>query len=148
MKRTHKGFTLIEVIIVLFLVILMVGLSAVFFSHFLPSVKFTAVGREMVGMIRHARSLAQMKMESQTFVIDLDNKTYGIEGFPIKLIPPESSIRIIDPLSGEIIQGRHTIVFSPAGNSGGVAIILSMRKKILQIDMDPITGAALHKEVN
>lgn len=135
-----------EIIIVLFLVVLIVGMSSVFFSHFLPSVKFNAVGKEMVGMIRHARSLARMKMEAQTFVIDLDRKTYGIEGRPARLIPRESSIRVLDPFYGEIIQGKYAIVFNPTGNSGGGIIMLSLRKKLLKIEIDPITGAALGKE--
>jgi general secretion pathway protein H len=143
MKRTHKGFTLLEIIIVLFLVTLMTGLSAVFFSSFIPSVKFDAAGREMTAMLRHARSLARMTMESQTFVIDLDNKTYGIDGLATKHVPPESLIKVIDTFSGEMMHGRYSVVFHPAGNMEGGAIILSIRKKVLRIDMDPIMGAVL-----
>ncbi len=145
-KRTHKGFTLLEIIIVLFLVTLIMGLSAVFFSNFLPSVKFNAAGREMTAMIRHTRSLARMNMVSQTFVIDLDNKTYGIEGLDTKHIPQESSVKVIDPFAGEITKGKYSIIFHPAGSMGGGTIILSTRKKALRIDMDPITGAVLNVE--
>jgi general secretion pathway protein H len=148
MKGTHKGFTLLEIIIVLFLVTLIMGLSAVFFSNFLPSVKFNAAGREMSAMIRHARSLARMNTESQTFVIDLDNKTYGIEGLATKHIPQDALIKIIDPFSGEILQGKYSIVFNPAGSMGGGTIILSIRKKTLRIDIDPIMGAVLNMEGN
>jgi len=112
MKKTPKGFTLLEIIIVLFLVTLMTGLSAVFFSNFLPSTKFHAAGREMSAMIRHARSLARMNMETQTFVVDLDNKTYGIEGRSTKQIPQDSLIKVIDPVSGEMIQGTGAGSFS------------------------------------
>jgi len=146
MKRTDKGFTLLEIMIVLLLVALIVGLSAVFFANFLPSVKFSATGREMSAMIRHARSLARMNMVSQTFVIDLDNRTYGIEGLATKQIPPDALIKVIDPFAGDILQGRYSIVFNPAGNMAGGTIILSARKKVLRIDMDPITGAVLNRE--
>ncbi|MCK9197402.1 MAG: prepilin-type N-terminal cleavage/methylation domain-containing protein [Syntrophales bacterium] len=146
MKRTRKGFTLLEIIIVLLLVTLIMGLSAVFFSNFLPSVKFNAAGREMAAMIRHARALARMKMASQTFVIDLDNKTYGIEGLTTKQIPQDSSVKVIDPVAGEITRGKYSMVFNPAGSLGGGRIILSTRKKTLRIDMDPIMGAVLDTE--
>jgi len=145
-KRTHEGFTLMEIIIVLFLVTLIMGLSAVHFANFLPSVKFHAAGREMTAMIRHARSLARMNMVSQTFVIDLDNKTYGIEGLATKHIPQDSSVKVIDPFAGEIIKGKYSMVFNPAGSMGGGTIILSTRKKALRIDMDPIAGAVLKME--
>jgi general secretion pathway protein H len=144
MKITHKGFTLLEILIVLFLITLIMGLSAVFFSNFLPSVKFNATGREITGMIRHARSLAKLHMEDQTFIIDLDNKTYGIEGLAAKQIPQESLIRVIDPLAGDVMTGKYSIVFNPSGSMEGGTIILSMRNKTLRIDMDPITGAVLN----
>lgn len=146
MKRNPPGFTLLEIIIVLFLMTLILGLSVVFFSNFLPSVKFNAAGREIPAMIRHARSLARMNMESKTFVIDLDNKTYGIEGLAAKQISPDYAIKVIDPFAGEINRGKYSIVFNPAGPMGGGTIILAMRKKVLFIDIDPVTGAVLNRE--
>jgi general secretion pathway protein H len=144
MKMTDKGFTLLEIIIVLFFIVLIMGLSAVFFSNFLPSVKLNAAGREMSAVIRQARSLARMNGDSQTLSIDIDNKTYGIAGLAIKHIPPDCLIKVIDPFSGEIIQGKYTIVFHPVGNMEGGTIVLAARKKVLRIEMDPIAGAMLN----
>jgi general secretion pathway protein H len=142
----HKnGFTLLEIVIVLFLVTLILGLSTVFFAGFLPSVKLNATGREISAMIRHARSLAHMSMESQTVMINLDNRTYGIEGLKTHSIPSDALIRVMDPFSGEIIRGKYPIVFHPVGGMGGGTIILSGGKKVIQIEMDPITGAVLIK---
>ncbi|MCE5265147.1 MAG: prepilin-type N-terminal cleavage/methylation domain-containing protein, partial [Deltaproteobacteria bacterium] len=104
MKR--KGFTLLEIVIVLFLITLILGLSTVFFAGYLPSVKVNATGREIAGMIRQARSLARMNMESRTVAIDLDGRTYGIEGLAPKSFPPDTRIRVIDPFSSEIAQGK------------------------------------------
>ncbi len=112
-ERAHRdsemkknGFTLLEIIIVLALVTLILGLSSVFVAGFLPSAKANATGREISGMIRHARSLARLNRESRSVVIDLDNRTYGIEGLATKSFPPEALIRVIDPLSGEIYRGK------------------------------------------
>jgi general secretion pathway protein H len=144
MKISDKGFTLLEIVIVLFFIVLIMGLSAVFFSNFLPSVKFNAVGREISATIRQARSLARMNGNSQTLSIDIDNKTYGIAGLPVKHIPPDCLIKVIDPFAGEIIQGKYTIDFHPVGNMEGGTIVLAARKKVLQIEMDPIAGAVLN----
>ena len=148
MKINHKGFTLLEIILVLFLITLILGLTAVFFTGFLPSVKFDATGREISATIRHARSVSRMSMESQTVVIDLDNKLYGIEGRAVKYLPPDLLIKIIDPFSGEITHGKYSIIFKPTGGIDGGTIILSQRKKLLQIEIDPIIGAALIKGGN
>ena len=138
-----NGFTLVEVIMVLFLITLILGLSAFFFTGFLTSAKFNAAGRELTATIRHARSLARMKMESQTVVIDLDSRAFGIEKGEWKYLPQDCLISIMDPLAGEIIRGRYPIVFQPAGGMGGGTIVLSRGKKVIRIELDPITGAAM-----
>jgi len=143
MKTNFKGFALLELIIVLFIVILILGLSSLFFAGFLPRAKFDATGREISAMIRHTRALARMNMESQIFTIDLDNRTYGIAQATVKDIPKGILVKIIDPFSGEISHGKYSIVFNPAGGVTGGSIILFQGKRILQIAMDPITGAVL-----
>jgi general secretion pathway protein H len=138
-KMKKNGFTLLEMIIVLFLITLIVGLSSVYFAGFLPSAKINATGREITGMIRYARSLARMNMESRTIMIDLDNRTYGIEGLGTKYFPPDALIRVIDPFLGdEIIRGKYPIVFNPIGGMTGGTIILSMGKKEIRVDLDPV----------
>jgi general secretion pathway protein H len=140
-----NGFTLLEIIIVLALVTLMLGLSSVFLAGLLPSAKASAAGREIAGMIRHARHLARMNMESRSVLIDLDNRTYGIEGMATKSFPPDALIKVIDPLSGEMVGGKYPIGFSPTGGMSGGTIILAWGKKMIRIELDPIAGAVLLK---
>jgi general secretion pathway protein H len=138
-KINENGFTLLEIILVLFFITLIVGLTAVFFAGFLPSAKINASAREITGMIRYARSLARMNTESRTFTIDLDNRTYGIEGLGMKHFPPDILVKVIDPFSGdEIVRGKYPIVFHPIGGMTGGTIILSLREKEIRIDLDPI----------
>jgi general secretion pathway protein H len=140
-----NGFTLLEIIIVLSLITLILGLSTVFFAGYLPSVKINATGREISGLIRQARSLARMNTESRTVMIDLDSRTYGIVGLGTKSFPPDVLIKVIDPFSGEIIRGKYSIVFKPVGGMSAGTIILSRGKKVIRIEMDPISGAVLIK---
>jgi general secretion pathway protein H len=140
-----NGFTLLEIIIVLSLITLILGLSTVFFAGYLPSVKFNATGREISGLIRQARSLARMNTESRTVIIDLDSRTYGIVGLGTKSFPPDVLIKVIDPFSGEIIRGKYPIVFNSTGGMSGGTILLSSGRKLIRIDLDPITGAVIIK---
>lgn len=146
MKSKGKGFTLLELIMVMFLITLILGMSAFFLAGgALPSAKLDAAGREISGLIRHARSLSKLNSERTTFTIDLDGRSYGIEGQAPKALPPDLQVRIADPVSGEITQGKYSIVFNPAGGMNGGSIILSGKKKSLRIDLDPITGATMIK---
>jgi general secretion pathway protein H len=139
------GFTLLEVIIVILLMTLILGMTTVFFAGFLPSARFSAAGREMSAVIRHARSLARMNMEKKTVIIDLDSRVYGIEGLITKSFPPELKITVLDPVSGEMNRGIYPIVFHPTGGMEGGTIILSGSKKIMRIETDPISGTVVIK---
>lgn len=142
--KKDKGFTLLELIMVLFLITLVVGLSAVFFANTLPSSRFNATVRDISATVRHARSLAQTLGEVQTIVIDLDSKTYGIEGRVIKDIPSDIHIKIIDPLSGEIQKGKYSFVLNAIGGAEGT-IVLWNNKRTVSIQMDPIVGIVVIK---
>lgn len=142
MKKHGKknGFTLLEIIIVLVLVTLILGLSTVYFAGFLPGVKLDATGRELAALVRHARSLARRSGEVRTIVIDLDARTYGMGDAGGKSFPPHVLVTIIDPLSGEIHQGKYPLAFRPDGGGAVGAIVLSGGKKRIRLDMDPVTG--------
>jgi general secretion pathway protein H len=141
--KNNRGFTLLEIIIVLSLITLILGLSSVYFTGFLPASRLDAAARELAGTIRQARSLARLNSERRTVMIDLDNRTYGMEGRERKAFPPDAGVSVIDPTVGKIGHGLYPIVFNPSGGIQGGTILLSRGKKVIRIDLDPITGAML-----
>jgi general secretion pathway protein H len=141
----NKGFVLLELIIVLVLISVIVGLATVFFANTLPSHKFNATVRNISTTIRQARSLAGIHDETQTVTIDLDSKTYNLEGHASKDIPPDISIKIIDPISGEIYNGKYNFVLYPTGNIEGGTIVLWTAKRSASIQMDPVVGTVVIK---
>jgi general secretion pathway protein H len=139
------GFTLLELIIVLFLITLILGLSTVFFANILPSSRFNATIRDITATIRYARSLAKIHGERQTITIDLDSKKYGIEGRGAKDIPSDIHIKVVDPLLGEIYNGKYKLVLDPIGGVEGGTIILWNNKRTVSIQIDPIVGSVVIK---
>jgi len=144
MKKAN-GFTLLELIIVMFLMTLMLSLAAVFFAGSLPSSRFSAVAREMAATIRHARSLAQIKGEKQTLSIDMDARRYGIDNVGGKDIPQDIYIKVEDPISGEISSGKYQLDFPPTGGVGGGTIVLWNAKRTVRIYIDPVVGSVVIK---
>jgi general secretion pathway protein H len=144
-KSRIKGFVLLELIIVLVLISVIVGLATVFFANTLPSHKFNATVRNMSTAIRQARSLAGIHNEIQTVTIDLDSKTYTLEGHDSKDIPQGISVKVIDPMEGEIYTGKYNFVLYPAGNIEGGTIVLWTSKKSASIQMDPVVGTVVIK---
>ncbi|MBI5639768.1 MAG: prepilin-type N-terminal cleavage/methylation domain-containing protein, partial [Nitrospirae bacterium] len=109
----RAGFTLLELIIVMFLITLILAISTVFFAATLPSSRFNSTARDMASTIRHARTLSKLKGEEQVVFIDLDAHKYGIENLRSKDLSPDIDIRVDDPLAGEIIRGRYRLIFHP-----------------------------------
>lgn len=137
-----KGFTLIEILMVIFLITLMLGISATFLSNSLPSQKAEAAAREMMSAFRQARSTAISGGRWQSVFIDIDKRQFGIEeGGRTRDIPDGISIKVIDPVKGDITEGGYRFVFSPAGVAEGGTVILSAGKKTIALNIDPIVGA-------
>src|SRR5574340_689054 len=132
MKVDRSGFTLLELIIVIFLITLMVGLSATFFANTLPSGRFSATAREIAATIRQARHLAQLNGEKQVITIDMDSKSYGIEGRSWKKLPSGLYLKVIDPLTGDITSGKFHMTFHAAGSTGGGTVVLWNNAKTAQ----------------
>jgi prepilin-type N-terminal cleavage/methylation domain-containing protein len=141
----RDGFTLLEIMIVLFLITLVMGLSAVFFANALPSHKFNASVRELSATIRRAHTLAQLSGSRQTLSIDLDARKYGIEGRGYKSFDRDISVRVLDPFAGESRTGIHRLIFQASGVIQGETIILGARKKEIKIELDPVVGPVVVK---
>lgn len=136
---------LIELIIVLFFIILIIGLSTVFFANSLPSSKFNATVREIAANIRYAKTSAKIKGENQIFYIDLDSKQYGTDNTSPKNIPPNINVKAIDPFLGEIYKGRYQVLIYTSGGLEGGTIIVSDNKRAATIHLDPVVGSIVVK---
>lgn len=150
MRRTryiygNKGFTLLEMIIVLFLISLILGIATIFFANALPSNQFNATVRNISATIRQARSLAQIHNKNQTVTIDLDSRIYDLSGRPPREIPSGVSVKVIDPMLGEILEGKYRFTLYPSGVMEGGTVVLWSSKKKASIAMDPVVGTIVIK---
>lgn len=145
MNSNSSGFTLLELIIVIFLITLMLGLSAVFFANTLPKGRFNATTRDIASTIRQARHLALINGEKQTITIDMDSRSYGIEGRGNKTLTSGINIRVIDPLAGDITRGKYHMAFHTTGSAEGGTVVLWNSSREARIHIDPVAGAMIIK---
>jgi type II secretory pathway pseudopilin PulG len=134
------GFILLELIIVLFLMSVILGLSAIFFASSLPGYRLNATVRNISTTIKQARAFAKMMNEKQVVTIDLENRQYTLEGHDPKDIPPDIAVKVVDPVEGEIIEGRYHIIVHTTGGVEGGTIVLWNARKTISIQIDPIIG--------
>jgi hypothetical protein len=131
---------LLELIIVLFLMSVILGLSAVFFANSLPGYRLNATVRSISTTIKQARAFAKMLNEQQVVTIDIENKQYILEGHAPKDIPPGIALKVVDPVEGELTDGQYHITVHTTGGVEGGTIVLWNERKTVSIQIDPIVG--------
>jgi prepilin-type N-terminal cleavage/methylation domain-containing protein len=146
LPHNSRGFTLLELIIVMTLVSLMFGLSTVFFANVLPSARLGAMGRELSSAIRQMELLAQNRGEDQILTINLDTRQYGPEGGVMKTFPANISVMVNDPDFGVLRYGKYPMIFRATGGVEGGTVVLGYKKKILYIQADPVVGSVMIRQ--
>jgi prepilin-type N-terminal cleavage/methylation domain-containing protein len=142
-KSRDKGFTLLEIIIVITLIVLILGLTTLFFGNSLPGARLNSSARELSAMMRYAKMLAQNNGEPQTVLINLDTGRYSIEGVQTRNLPEGINIRVNDPVTGEVNRGNYAVLFHESGIVEGGTITLWNTKRTLNIEFDPIVGSVV-----
>ena len=138
-----QGFTLLEVIIVMVLISLIIGISTVFFANTLISSTFNTTINDISSSLRYTRTLAQIQGERKTLTIDLDARTFSVQGRGTRAIPSDMNIKIIDPLHGEIFEGKYQFTANALGGVQGGTIVLWNERKTVSIQPDPIVGSVV-----
>ena len=137
----NSGFTLLELIVVLFLISLIAGISVVLFTGTLSSGKLDAAARSLVAAMKQARVQSSMSGEPQAVFIDLDESSYGIEGRGSRPFPKGITVSLSDPLAGRQTSGKHLIEFDPVGGIRGGTVLLSTPKRTVSVRPDPLVAA-------
>jgi Tfp pilus assembly protein FimT len=137
------GFTFIEIMIVVFLMSLVVGITTVFFAGALPSAKLKASARELSATIKYTKQLALATNEKQILTIDLNNRSYGIKGHKVRNIASQTVMTVYEanPNSRPISEGEYTISYDATGASDWGKITLGRAEKIITIQADPVMTA-------
>lgn len=141
----HRGFTLIEILVVLILMSLILGISTVFFADTLPKAKQRATAREIIATIKYARNLATSKNERQGVTFDLDTGRYGIKGRSGKTIPDKTNLVIYasDINADPIKKGQYNLYYDSTGTANWDRINLIRGDRIIRIKADPLLTAVI-----
>ncbi len=151
--RSSSGFTILEIIIVLFL---LVGLLGIILPRISLDENLSSVGRRMVGTVRSLQSLAMSSQKTVRLYIDMDRGLYWpmiLDGNQEKApIDPTwatplnlpATIRVSDILlsQGKKESGRVDLSFYPTGRIDPMTMhMMDAKNNILAIAIEPVTGA-------
>lgn len=141
MRLKLRGFTLIEMMIV---IAISATILATLVPNFAPAIERTklhAAARDVVSALRHCRGHAMIKGEDAIFELDTSKNTYQITGRKKSYQIPESiELSIFTTTTETVSDNAGRIRFFPDGSATGGRVTLIGQNQTLVIDINWLTG--------
>jgi general secretion pathway protein H len=144
----ERGFTLIELILVIFIVVAAIAVVFPSFRRATAAFDLRATGRDLLGVLRYAREHAITEQKEMKVVIDKEAQNAVVsdavgDGSRTFTMPKDVEIQLIALYGEPVLQGPLIIRFLPNGSSEQATILLKGKTGAqLQVVTDPITGGS------
>jgi len=137
--RSERGFTLLELIVTLLILMLLVGLSVPVVGRSSDAVRSRAEVAGFSAVLRQARERAITTRLSHTVVIDPTNRVMTV------LVGPDGDVKDKRPLPERLsVEATPppalTVRFEPQGTSSGAEYKVKTGDVVYRVTVDPITG--------
>jgi general secretion pathway protein H len=137
----QQGFTLLELMLVLFLVVLGFSVIGLNINSGNDATGHQSAARDLVSALRFAKGQALIGHEETTVLLNLNENTYTVSGRDkVFTIPENIELTVVtaqEELNGD---GEAGIRFFPDGSSTGGRIKLERNGVLWQIDINWLTG--------
>jgi len=137
----NKGFTLLELLVVLFIMVIGFTVVGINISTGENSTAIKAATRDMASALRYTRGQALLSHQEATLSIDLSENNYRVSNrAETYSIPKSIDVTVVtaqNELSGD---GTANIRFFPDGSSTGGKITLEQGKTAWEITINWLTG--------
>jgi general secretion pathway protein H len=136
-----SGFTLLELIVVLFIVVLGFSVVGINLSSGNDSTKLKVAARDIVSALRYARGQALISHQEATVTLDLTENTYTVSGRDkVYSISKDIDITVVTAQNELTGEGQGNIRFFADGSSTGGRVTLELGKAAWKIDINWLTG--------
>jgi general secretion pathway protein H len=130
----NKGFTLLELIIVLFIAGMAVAVVVFSAGRIRENAVFSDEARRLCQTLKHAREIAIMERTDVAVKLDTDSNSYWIDYGDGKT----SDIHVLR--EGLVVSGKDVYFASNGSSSGGTIKIENAKGQAYEIDIDPVFG--------
>ncbi|MDO9422764.1 MAG: GspH/FimT family protein [Methylobacter sp.] len=139
--KSQRGFTLLELVVVLFVVVLGFSVIGLNLSSGSDSTEIKAAARDIVSALRYARGQALMTHQEATVAVDLGGNSYTVSGRDkLYKIPETIDITVVTAQTELVGEGAANIRFFADGSSTGGRITLERGNVSWKIDINWLTG--------
>ncbi len=143
-----RGFTLLELLLVLVILALVMALSYPAISKGAAALHLRATGRDVINTFRYAREKAVTEQTGMKVAVDREKQQliltdYLGDGDRTYTLPNDIKIQRVALAGEEVTNGPMVVRFLPNGSCESSEILLQTENGAwLQIETDPITGGA------
>lgn len=138
--RRQGGFTLIELLVTLTLAGLLLSIVPALSGHGADKARLSAGARSLAAALALARSDAVMRNAESAFVLDLDQRRFGLAGQALDGTL-DAGLSVAMTASGAASATRGLIRFYPNGGSDGGDITLRNPAGGVALRVDWLSGA-------
>ena len=138
-RRDSRGFTLLELIVTLFVILLTIGLAVPVIGRSSDAIRARADVAGFSAELRHARERAITSRQSHAVVIDPAGRRMTV------LAGPDGDVKETRTISERLtVQATPppalTVRFEPEGTSSGADYRVTAGDVVYRVTVDPITG--------
>ncbi len=136
----QKGFTLIEMVVVIVLIGIVASVVTFSFTRSLAGARIQAASNDLVAGLRYTRGQAIVKGEQKVLMLDLEKNTWLAPGKTERKLPKGMILRLTTARQELTSDKTGGIRFFPDGSStgGNIAVVLGERE--WKINVGWLTG--------
>jgi len=135
-----RGFTLVEVMVVMVIIALVMGMVATSMSGSVSGAEARAASRKMVASLRYTRARAILDKTEKVFLVNTDNRSYQAPGRKQIKLPEGVDITVTTARSEITSEDVAGIRFFPDGGSTGGHIELTVNDREYRVNVAWLTG--------
>ena len=140
LHRGMHGFSLIELMVVMVLVVGLFGLVGTSISRSVGAAELRNEVREIIAGLRHTRGQAIIQRKEMVFRADADKLTWQAAGEEQQQLPQGLDITLTTARSEMTGENAGGIRFFPDGSSTGGSVLLSVDERKWYVTVGWLTG--------
>jgi general secretion pathway protein H len=137
-----RGFTLVEMLVVLVIVSVVLALVGTSISRSVSGAEMRTAARKMAASMRYTRTRAILDKEETVFLVDTENRSYLAPKKQEVVLPEGMNVSLMTARSELTAESVGGIRFYPDGGSTGGFVELEANERVYRINVAWLTGEA------
>ena len=138
----QRGFTLVELLVVLVIASLVLALVGTSISRSISGAEMRVAARKMAASLRYTRTRAILDKQEQVFLVDTENRKYLAPKREEVVLPEGMNVALTTARSELTAESVGGIRFYPDGGSTGGFVELEANGRVYRINVAWLTGEA------